>query len=250
MNARGRGAFWRTAVVVLAFGVAMGYLEAAVVVYLRAALGLGPAGVALTHDPAAFGAYGAVEVARELATLVMIAAVGWLAGRGGVERLAWASVAFGTWDIVYYVGLRVVAGWPPSLDAWDILFLVPVPWVGPVWAPIVVSAALIGFGLAAAHRLRSGRPIRVGRVRAIAATVGAGVIIGSFLVDGDRVQAGEVPAWTGWPLFGAGMLLGIVAAATALTAATSTTALPGDPHVRNGTGGRPSVGSPDASTPP
>lgn len=249
MNARSPGAFWTTAVVVLAFGVAMGYLEAAVVVYLRAALGLGQAGVALTHDPAAFGAYGVVEVARELATLVMIAAVGWLAGRGGVERLAWASVAFGTWDIVYYVGLRVVAGWPPSLDAWDILFLVPVPWVGPVWAPIVVSAALIGFGLAAAHRLRSGRPIRVGRVRAIAATVGAGVIIGSFLVDGARVRAGEVPAWTGWPLFGAGMLLGIVAAATAL-AARSTTALPGEPRVRNRTGGGPSVGSPDASTPP
>jgi hypothetical protein len=250
MSDRGQGTFWTTAVVVLAFGVAMGYLEAAVVVYLRAALGLGPAGVALTHDPAAFGSYGAIEVARELATLVMIAAVGWLAGRGGVERVAWAAVAFGTWDIIYYLGLRLIADWPPSLDAWDILFLVPAPWVGPVWAPIVVSAALVGFGLAAAHRVRAGRSIPVGRVRAITATVGAVLIIGSFLVDGDRVRAGEVPTWSGAPLFGAGMLLGILAAATALAAARSTTAQPEEPRVRNRTGGRPSVGSPDASTPP
>ena len=248
MSDRGQGAFWTAAVVVLAFGVAMGYLEAAVVVYLRAALGLGPAGVALTHDPAAFGSYGAIEVARELATLVMIAAVGWLAGRGGMERLAWAAVAFGTWDIVYYLGLRLVAGWPPSLDAWDILFLVPAPWASPVWAPIVVSAALVGFGLAAAHRVRAGRSFRVGRVRAMAATVGAGLIIGSFLVDADRVHAGEVPAWSGWPLFGVGLLLATAAAATALSA--TTVAVPQGTRVRTRTGGRPSVGSPDASTPP
>jgi hypothetical protein len=250
MNDRAQGTFWTTAVVVLAFGVAMGYLEAAVVVYLRAALGLGPAGVALTHDPAAFGSYGAIEVARELATLVMIAAVGWLAGRGGVERLAWAAVAFGTWDIIYYLGLRLVADWPPSLHAWDILFIVPAPWVGPVWAPIVVSAALVGFGLAAAHRVRAGRSFRVGPVRAIGATAGAGLIIGSFLVDGDRVRAGEVPTWSGAPLFGVGMLLGIVAAVAALAAANSTESVPRGTRVRNGTGGRPSVGSPDAPTPP
>lgn len=226
MNDRSHGAFWTTAAVVLAYGVAMGYLEAAVVVYLRAALGLGPAGVALTHDPSAFGTYGAVEVARELATLVMIAAVGWLAGRGGLERLAWAAVAFGAWDVVYYLGLRLVTGWPQSLEAWDILFLVPVPWVGPVWAPIVVSAALVGFGLAAAHRIRGGRPVRVGPVRAIAATVGAALVIGSFLVDADRLSPGELASWTGWPLFGLGMLLTTGAAATALAAARSTSAAP------------------------
>jgi len=250
MNDRSQGAFWATAVAVLAYGVAMGYLEAAVVVYLRAALGLGPAGVALTHDPAAFGTYGAVEVARELATLVMIAAVGWLAGRGGLERLAWAAVAFGAWDIVYYLGLRLVTGWPPSLNAWDILFLVPVPWVGPVWAPIVLSAALVSFGLAAARRVRADQPIRVGPVRAIAALVSAGLIIGSFLVDADRLRAGDVPTWSGWPLFGVGMLLGTAAAATALAAARSTTGVPGGVRVRNGTSDRPSVDSPDMPTPP
>lgn len=122
-----------TAVAVVAFGVAFGYLEAVVVVYLRAALGLAP-GAVMAHDPATFGTFEAVEIARELATLVMIAAVGTLAGRTRLERLAWAAVVFGAWDIVYYAGLRLAIGWPPTLDTWDVLFFVPTPWVGPVWA--------------------------------------------------------------------------------------------------------------------
>lgn len=247
MTARGPRAFWATAGSAIAFGVAFGYVEATVVVYLRAALEIVP-GAVPAHDPATFGTFEGVELVRELATLLMIAVVGWLAGRSALERMAWAAVVFGTWDISYYLGLLLTTGWPPSLAAWDVLFLIPAPWVGPVWAPIVVSAALIGFGLAAAHRLRSGRPIRVGRVRAIAATVGAGLIIGSFLIDADRVHAGEVPAWSGWPLFGVGLLLATAAAATALSA--TTVAVPQGARARTRTGGRPSVGSPDASTPP
>src|SRR3990170_1050100 len=127
--------FRSTALAVLTFGIAMGYLEAAVVVYLRAALGAAPAGLPSIGDGAAFAVFESTEIVRELATLVMIAAVGWLAGRSKVERLAWAAVVFGSWDIVYYVGLRLLIGWPSSLESWDVLFLVPAPWVGPVWAP-------------------------------------------------------------------------------------------------------------------
>ncbi len=215
------GASWSTAVVVVAFGIAMGFLEAVVVVYLRAAMGLAPAGLVPVYDPAAFAAFEDVELARELATLIMIAAVGWLAGRGALERLAWAAVIFGAWDIVYYAGLSIVVGWPPSLTAWDILFLVPVPWVGPVWAPIVVSAALVGFGLAAARRLHAGRTIVVGPLRALSALAGGGLVVLSFLVDSNRVLAGDDSAWTGWPLFGAGMALAIGATAAALVGASS-----------------------------
>jgi len=111
-----RASFRSTAVVVIAFAVAMGYLEAAVVVYLRAAIGLDVVGFVPLADPADFEAFAAIEVVRELATLVMIASVGWLAGRSGLERLAWAAVVFGTWDIVYYVGLWAAIGWPPSAD--------------------------------------------------------------------------------------------------------------------------------------
>jgi hypothetical protein len=217
VSSRGPDSFLATAIVVLAFGIAMGYLEAAIVVYLRAALGLAPLGLVPVADVAEFDAFAGIEIARELATLVMITTVGWLAGRGGLERLAWAAVIFGSWDIVYYLGLWLAIGWPSALDAWDILFLIPMPWVGPVWAPLVVSGALIGFGLAAAHRLRAGRPVLVGPLRMIAALAGGGLVILSFLVDADRVLAGDTSAWSAWPLFWLGMGLAAVAAATALS---------------------------------
>jgi hypothetical protein len=237
-----RSAFRSTAVAVVAFAVAMGYLEAAVVVYLRAAIGTGS--VVAAHDPATFGTFEANEIARELATLVMIAAVGWLAGRTKLERLAWAAVVFGAWDIVYYIGLRLTIGWPPSLNTWDVLFLVPAPWVGPVWAPIVVSAALVAFGLVAARRLRSGRSVVVGAVRALTALAGGGLVIASFLVDTGRLMAGDAFAWTAWPLFGAGLALAAGATVSALSRSSSPPARPGV-LVQHGSGSRPSVGSSD-----
>jgi hypothetical protein len=207
-----------TAVAVLAYGLAMGYLEAAVVVYLRAALGLGPELVGTAGDAmgtATVGAFLPAEIGREAATLVMIAAVGWLAGRSPVERLAWAAVAFGTWDIAYYVGLWVLIGWPESPLAWDVLFLVPATWVGPVIAPVGVSAALIGFGLAAGRRLRAGGQLRLGRARILAVAAGGVLVVVSFLVDGSRVLAGDTAPWTGWPIYLAGMIVGIAAALSA-----------------------------------
>jgi hypothetical protein len=234
--------FGSTAVAVLAYGVAMGYLEAAVVVYLGAALGLAPATLVPVQVPATFGTFAAVEVARELATIVMIAAVGWLAGRTRLERLAWTAVVFGTWDIVYYAGLWLVIGWPPSLATWDVLFLLPVPWVGPVWAPIVVSGALVGFGLAAARRLRAGRPIVIGPVGALAALAGGGLVVLSFILDANRVLTGDTSPWTGWPIFGAGMALATAAALAALGWRPRPGAH-GRP-VDRGSGGRPAVGSP------
>jgi hypothetical protein len=242
LSARSSGAFRSTAVAVVAFGVAMGYLEAAVVVYLRSAIEAGA--VVAAYDPATFGTFEAIEIARELATLVMITAVGWLAGRTRLERLAWAAVVFGAWDIVYYLGLRLAIGWPPSLETWDVLFLVPAPWVGPVWAPIVVSAALVASGLAAARRLRAGRPIVVGPLRAMAGLAAGGLVITSFLVDTNRVIAGDSSAWTGWPVFWAGMALATAATVSAL-AGKSTAPVRQDARLQHGTGGRPSVGSPD-----
>ena len=240
LSARGSGTFRSTAVAVIAFGIAFGYVEAAVVVYLRSAIEIGS--VVPAHEPATLGTYEAVEIARELATLVMIAAVGWLAGRTRLERLAWAAVVFGAWDIVYYLGLRLIIGWPPDVAAWDVLFLVPIPWVGPVWAPIVVSAALVACGLAAARRLRSGRDIAVGPLRAVAALWGGGLVIASFLVDTDRVVAGDASPWTGWLIFWIGMILASWATESALVGRP---AAPPAPALRllPGSGSRPAVGA-------
>lgn len=211
-----RDSFISTATAVLAFGIAMGYLEATVVVYLRAALGLDAVISVPMVAPGEFDAYAGIEIVRELATLVMIAAVGWLAGRSWLERLAWAAVVFGTWDIVYYAGLWVTIGWPQALDSWDILFLMPMTWVGPVWAPMATSAVLVGFGLAAARRLRVGRSVAIGWRGMAVALAGGGLVILSFLVDADRVLAGDTSPWSAWPLFWLGMASAAASAGMAL----------------------------------
>jgi hypothetical protein len=177
----------------------MGYLEAAVVVYLRAALGIVPSAVPAL-DPEAFGAFEAIEIARELATLVMIAAVGWLAGRGRLERLAWAAVVFGLWDIVY-LRTRVAIGWPPAIDTWDVLFLVRClgrPGLGACRGERRARGLRTCRGTPASRRApdRGGRPPGDRRAR------GNDLVIASFRVDADRVLAGDVSSWTGWPSFG------------------------------------------------
>jgi hypothetical protein len=239
MTSATRSGFVGTAVAVLAFGAAFGLVEATVVVYLRAALGLVP-GAVMAHDPDTFGTFEAVEIVRELATLVMIAAVGWIAGRRRLERLAWAAVVFGAWDIVYYAGLRLASGWPPTLDTLDVLFLVPGPWVGPVWAPVLVSLALVVAGLAAARRLRAGATIRVGAARAVATLAGGVLVILSFLLEPNPDLAGP---WTAWPVFWLGMALAIVATASALVGPRTTSLQ--RPPFQHGSARRPPVGTPD-----
>ena len=80
---------------------------------------------------------------REAATLVMLLGVAMLAGTDRWDRIALFCIAFGVWDIAYYVWLWVFLRWPPSLLTWDVLFLIPVPWVGPVVAPVIVSVVMI-----------------------------------------------------------------------------------------------------------
>ena len=204
-----------TAGIVL-YAVAMAYLESAVVVYLRAAFGV-PTGTIFPIDlsPDAMP-FGWIEVGREGATLVMIGAVAWVAGRSPLERLAWAGVVFGTWDIGYYGWLWVFSGWPPSLGTWDLLFLLPAPWAGPVWAPIAVSAALIGFGLACAGRLRAGLSVRFGRRHLGALLLGGAIVIASFLTNAGLVLDGGTPTSFAWPIFVADMAIGMAAAWVAL----------------------------------
>lgn len=193
------------ALAVVAFATAMAYVEAAVVVDLRAALGVGSDVLRLGHVPGT-DHFVVIEFGRELATLVMLGAVGWLAARTRLERLAWGAVAFGTWDILYYAWLYSMIGWPAALETWDVLFLVPVAWVGPVWAPMVVSAALVGFGLAAAARLRRGEALRISG-RHIAATASGGLLVVlSFILTASTATSGAQPSFW-WPLFALGMAL-------------------------------------------
>ena len=114
--------WWTVAV----FAIAMAWVESAVVFYIRTMVDrIEP------HQPEPLpliGTLGPVELARELATLIMHFTIGMLAGRTWRARIGYMAVSFGIWDVFYYVFLKVMCGWPGSLFDWDILFLLPLPW--------------------------------------------------------------------------------------------------------------------------
>jgi hypothetical protein len=215
----GHLSFRSTAVAVIAYAGAMAYLEAAVVVYLQLALGLRVGAIFPLLPASEAGNLVAIEAGREAATLVMIATVGLLVGRTCLERLAWSAVVFGVWDIGYYAWLHVFSGWPPSLHTPDILFLLPVPWVGPIWSPVAVSAALVGVGLVAASAMRSGRRLAVARWHWAAGIGGGLLVVLSYTLDAGRLIDGGLPGPYLWPLFAIGMLLAMGAALDALWSA-------------------------------
>ena len=185
------------------FAVAMGWFEAAVVIYLRELYY--PDGfrfpIVLASQRVA-----AVEIAREAASLLMIAAVARLAGRRFTERFAAFMLVFGAWDLLYYAFLWVILGWPASLAEWDVLFLIPLPWVAPVWAPIAVALALVGAG---SRILLSREGPRALRALDWAIEIGAGLlIVASFLEQWHVVLGQSLPgAFASW-LFWPGLLLG------------------------------------------
>jgi hypothetical protein len=199
--------FRSAAITVVVFAVAMAYLESAVVLYLQRALAMTPEQLFPLRGPDVVGDLAAIEVGREFATLVMLTAIGVLVGRKWIDRLAWTAVAFGVWDIFYYAWLWVFIGWPHSPATWDVLFLIPVPWAGPVWAPIAVSGTLIGFGLAAAYQVRAGRTPSVEPWHAVAAVAGAIVVVVAFTANAPALLSGGVPGWFPWPVFACGMAL-------------------------------------------
>ena len=122
------------------FAIAMGFLESAVVIYLRELYYKNGFDFPLQPIPIHIAR---VEFLRELATMIMLIASGIIAGRTKLERFAYFVFAFAIWDLFYYVFLYLCIGWPESLATWDILFLVPVPWVGPVWAPCILCVIMI-----------------------------------------------------------------------------------------------------------
>lgn len=133
---------------IAAFSVAMGYLEAVVVVYIRRILDIVPPPENLDASVMAKMPEWliATEQTREVATIIMLVTFAWLVGRDLPTRVAVFLIAFGVWDLTYYAGLKALIGWPASLTTLDCLFLIPKPWLWPVWRPIAISAALVAAG--------------------------------------------------------------------------------------------------------
>ena len=190
------------------FCVAMAYVESAVVVYLRTIYY--PEGFSfpliLIEPP-----MGAIEVGRVAATLLMLLAVAAVMSTDRWERFLFFALSFGVWDIFYYVWLWVFLGWPPSLLAWDILFLIPVPWIGPVLAPGIVSVGLIvGSLLLLERRYRGQRLHFPARLWGLAVTGGVLVLL-SFMLDFQVVLAQEPLPPFRWGLFAVGIGCGVIA---------------------------------------
>lgn len=122
------------------FGIAFGLVEASVVVYLRAALGVLPGYQMLDVIQSLPKDLLRIEIYREAATIVMLWGVAFLTAKRIKERWAVFLWAFAAWDILFYVFLWLFIRWPGSLTTTDILFLIPVPWVAQVWYPLLVSS--------------------------------------------------------------------------------------------------------------
>jgi hypothetical protein len=198
--------------VIVIFAVAMAWVESAVVFYLRSMIDrIEP------YQPEPFpiiGGFAVVELPREFATLVMLFAVGLLAGRTWWARLGYAVLAFGVWDIFYYVFLKIICGWPHSLLDWDVLFLLPMPWWGPVIAPVLISALMILWGTLASQFERIHQPgLTNWRVWILNF---AGVMLALYVFMADAIAAAHrgldsirtaLPERFHWQLFGVALAL-------------------------------------------
>jgi hypothetical protein len=162
------------------YGVAMGALEAIVVIYLRRIYY--PQGFEFPLKQFSSKML-SIELLREFSTILMIISVAFLSARDGLKRLAWFLYIFAVWDIFYYIFLKLLIGWPPSLLTWDILFLIPVTWVGPVLAPVICSITMLCITFSIIYLQGRGYSIRMAGFDWVLIITGALVIFWSFIKD-------------------------------------------------------------------
>ncbi len=211
---------------VTVFSVAMGYLETSVVVYLRELyypegfifpLKIIAPRIALT------------EIFRELATMLMLVAIGCMSGRTKTEKFAFFIYSFAVWDLSYYVFLKIILNWPGSLFTWDILFMLPTMWVGPVIAPVINSFTMILLSLLIVSRTSQNMKTRIGLCEWGLLILGSLIVIIAYTMEYAAFMAGRFswleifsPALTSavlehaaaftpkrfsWPVFSAGVIV-------------------------------------------
>lgn len=164
----------------LVFALAMGTLEAIVVVYVRELYYPNGFAFPLKTLPKWIVA---IEIVRELSTLLMLGSVSWLAGKKVLTRFSVFLFLFGIWDIVYYIALKVFLNWPDSFFEWDILFLIPITWVGPVLAPVICSVLMIFMALLFDYYQSKNRLHRLTITELLLLFAGSAVIFISFTID-------------------------------------------------------------------
>jgi hypothetical protein len=214
------------------FAVAMAFLESAVVIYLRALYY--PGGFEFPMklmDPNIAG----TEIFREVATIIILLTAGIMTGRNNMERFGYFIMGFGIWDIFYYIFLKIILNWPESLMTWDILFLIPPVWIGPVLCPIINSLTMILLALLIIHFTNRGKNPFINITEWILLIAGSLFIITSYAEEYIRYITGEfrlseilsssrkdevlayalrfIPQKFNWYIFTSGAILHIVAVA-------------------------------------
>jgi len=185
------------------FSIAMAYLESAVVVYLR-----------LIYYPDGFTfpiveipqIVWMIETGREAATIIMLLAVARFLANNSREWFAYFAFNFGVWDIWYYLWLKIFINWPSSFLDWDILFLIPIPWISPVLAPILVSISLI----TASFYILKYDQLKLNRQEWILEIICGVIIILSFITQTNILAKAEAPETYSWLLFLLGWIPGLL----------------------------------------
>ncbi len=190
------------------FAIAMAFVESAVVVYLRAIYY--PEGFAFPLKPLTDYKI-IVEVCREIATIIMLMTVAHISGRKFWERFAYLIFIFGMWDIFYYIWLKVLINWPATLLDWDILFLIPLPWIGPVIAPVSISIIMIVCSIVITRSLDRGEDFRPSLASFVIAGAATFIILYSFMYDTGATLRQQMPKPYGYGLLIIGDALYIVA---------------------------------------
>jgi hypothetical protein len=221
---------YKTIVWIMLLSIAMAFMEASVVIYLRALyypngfifpLKLIDPTIALT------------EYIREIATIIILVSAGVLAGKKNIERFAFFILAFAIWDIFYYIFLKIILGWPDSIFTWDILFMVPVTWVSPVIAPIINSLTMILLAISIIFFIKKNGVIKIGMLEWLLLILGSFVIVFTYTQEYTtfmlkRFSLSEllgtteniyvlkyacsfIPKYFNWYIFGIGCLLHSIA---------------------------------------
>lgn len=162
------------------FSIAMAFMESAVVVYIRELLYPGGFEFPLA---AMEGRLALTEILREAATMIMLAVIGTMAGKNLAERFAWFIYAFAIWDVFYYLFLYLLIGWPENLMVWDVLFLIPVTWTGPVLSPLIVCLFMITLSQLVIWYSSAGAKVKLTGQEWLMLVTGAIVIIVAFAWD-------------------------------------------------------------------
>lgn len=231
--------FRRALASLILFGISFGYVEASVVVYLRHVYDPIRREVHPQHPPDELfplitteqltkagpqhQRLLATELGRELATLIMLAGAAVAVASTPLQWFAAFAIAFGIWDLAFYLFLKIILNWPASWLTWDILFLLPAPWVGPVLAPVLVSIAMIWAGIVVLRCELNGQKLAPNWKHWCVTLGGAVVLMIAFMWDVPNTLAGNWPNPFNWPLFAVGLLMGIAAVIHALRKAKLTT---------------------------